>query len=154
VLSASTHVFSELFIHINWHCQHDEPMITPAMEKRLFEFIKEYCNGNKGLLFLEVGGTETHVHLLLQMEPHLCPADFVGRIKGASSHAMNQEFGPGTLKWQRGYGIVSFAGQDLPAVRRYVQNQKEHHARATTRQKLENCGGDDEGSDAQPEEGR
>ena len=147
MLSASTHVFSEIFLHFNWHCHLDRSLILPPIEKKLLRFFAEYCDGTKGTLFLEAGGTETHVHLLVQVEPHLCPADFIGKVKGASSHAVNQEFGAGALKWQRGYGVVSFAGQDLPALRRYVLGQKQHHAKGTTREKLE-LWGYDEGESA------
>lgn len=138
--------FRRFFCISTWHCKYDNPLILPEVEARLFPFLKEYCNNTKGCRFLEVGGTETHVHLLVQLEPHLCPADFIGKVKGASSFEMNRQFGAGTLRWQRGYGVVSFAGRDLPAVSRYVLNQREHHAQRTTREKLESCG-QDEGED-------
>jgi putative transposase len=149
MLSNATHVFSEIFFHLNWHCKHDQPMIVPGMEPALFRFLGEYCDLTKGVRFLEVGGTETHIHLLLQMEPHLCPADFVGKLKGASSFDMNKSFGRGALQWQRGYGIVSFAGRDLPALKKYVLNQKQHHAKGSTREKLEAWGYDEGESDVE-----
>jgi hypothetical protein len=34
------------------------------------------------------------------------------------------------LQWQTGYGVVSFGTGDLPWVVAYIQNQKQHHARA------------------------
>jgi len=143
MLSVSTHVYSEIFLHFNWHCKYDAPLIHPQIEARLFQFFREYCDATKGSRFIEVGGTETHVHLLLQVEPHLCPAEFIGKVKGASSFDVNREFGASTLAWQRGYGVVSFAGRDLPALRRYVLGQKVHHAKGTTREKLEHWGFDE-----------
>jgi putative transposase len=41
------------------------------------------------------------------------------------------------LDWQGGYGVVSFGAKDLEWVKRYVRNQKEHHARGTTHERLE-----------------
>ena len=67
-----------------------------------------------------MGGTENHLHLLIQIEPIICLAKWIGKIKGPGSHEMNERIGRGTLQRQRGYGAVSFAKRDLPAVLRYV----------------------------------
>jgi putative transposase len=41
------------------------------------------------------------------------------------------------LDWQDGYGVVSFGTKDLPWIVEYIQNQKEHHAKGTIRDRLE-----------------
>jgi hypothetical protein len=41
------------------------------------------------------------------------------------------------LQWQVGYGVVSFGTRDLPWVVEYIQNQREHHARSSTHERLE-----------------
>ena len=140
MLSAETHVFSELFLHFNWHCYLNRELITPAVEPLLFKYIAEYVDGIKGAKFFGIGGTETHVHMIAQLEPHWAPAEFVGKVKGVSSHEMNKQLGADTLRWQRGYGVVSFALRDISSVQRYVANQREHHARETTNIKLETVG--------------
>jgi len=137
MLSPSSHVFSEIFIHLNWHCKNDLPLLKPELESVLHGWMKGYCESTKGILCLGVGGTEDHVHLLVQMEPFVCLAEWVGRIKGSGAYEMNQLFDSHTLQWQRGYGAVSFAGKDLAGLQRYVENQKEHHREKTTRFNLE-----------------
>ena len=124
-------------MHVNWHCLKDRPMITPAIESWLHGYIQEYCAKVKGTHFKGVGGTGTHIHLAFQMEPFVMPSDFIGKVKGASSHDANKEFGVGTLEWQRGYGIVSFAKRHLPGILQYVARQKEHHENGTSRDTLE-----------------
>jgi hypothetical protein len=42
-----------------------------------------------------------------------------------------------TLQWQVGYGVVSFGTRDLPWVRAYIQNQREHHAHGEIHERLE-----------------
>ena len=42
--------------------------------------------------------------------------------------------------------IVSFGRKQLPWVRAYIQNQKEHHARGRTQDRLERVSMDDDGS--------
>jgi REP-associated tyrosine transposase len=131
------HSFSEIFLHLNWHCKRDEPMIRPDVEPRLHRFIEEYCREIRGVHFEAVGGTETHVHLAFQMEPAVSLAGFIGQVKGASSHEMNKAFGRDTVKWQRGYGIVSFSKKYLPGIVRYVHDQKKHHGAGTANDALE-----------------
>ena len=62
----SGHTFSEVFLHVNWHCLNDRPLIAPRIEPSLHAFIQEYCAKIKGIHFNGVGGTETHIHLVFQ----------------------------------------------------------------------------------------
>ena len=118
-------------------------MIIPAIEKTAPDFLRGYCAEFKGVYFHGVGSTETHIHLLAQIEPNICPSDFVGKIKGASSHELNKLLGKNTIPWQRGYGVVSFAKLNLPGVQSYVRNQKAHHAAGRVKKPLEECALDD-----------
>lgn len=139
------HVYSSIWLHFNWHCKHDAPLITPHLERDLWEFIESYCNGIKGVHFHAIGGTPTHIHFLTRVEPFVQPSELVRKLKGSSSREMNLRFGSGALHWQRGYGVVSFAELNLPAVRKYVENQKEHHRLVTPlNTTLEKTGYDEE----------
>jgi REP element-mobilizing transposase RayT len=137
-------VFHEIFLHINWHCQGDLPLIKPGIEPTLYHFLKEYCGKTEGVYFCGVGGTRDHVHVGIQIAPTVLISDFVGKIKGASSFDINQKYGGKSLKWQRGYGVVSFAKRNLDAVLKYVANQKQHHRAGTVRATLEEVGHDEE----------
>lgn len=137
MLSTSSHVFSELYVHLNWHTKNDLPMLDLKLEPVLFEYIRNYCEKCKGIGFRGIGGTSDHIHLLIQFEPFICLADWVGKIKGGSSHEMNENFGSDRLQWQRGYGEVSFAKHDMPRLLGYVENQKEHHRKAKVNRTLE-----------------
>ncbi len=137
-----SHTYSEIFLHLNWHTKQDKPMIFPDVEARLHPFIEDYCQKVKGVHFEDVGGTEDHIHLLFQMEPSVAVDKFIGLIKGASAFEINRSFGRQVLRWQRGYGIVSFAKRNLPGLRSYVAKHKEHHANGTTKEALEEHGVD------------
>ncbi|MGI8906152.1 MAG: family 16 glycoside hydrolase [Candidatus Sumerlaeaceae bacterium] len=112
-------------------------LIGKSWENQLHDFFHAYCVEQQGVYYCCSGGTEDHVHLVVQVEPTLLVSEFVGKIKGASSFEFNKRFGRKALLWQRGYGVVSFAKRDLPGVRDYVANQKEHHAQGSTRAILE-----------------
>jgi len=140
MLSASSHVFSEICLHFTWHCKDDRPFLRGPLEGALHAYMADYCDKTKGVKFFGIGNTSDHVHLVAQVEPDICPADWVGKIKGASSHDLNERLGPGSLQWQRGYGVVSFARRDMDAVLRYVARQKEHHGEGTANAILERHG--------------
>ena len=92
-----------------------------------------------GAFVHEIGRTETHVHLVVTIAPTILISEFIGQIKGASSHEVNQQAGRGAkvLEWQPGYGVVSFGTKDMPWVCKYVQNQHEHHASGRVYDRLE-----------------
>ena len=136
----SSHCFSEVYLHCNWHCIRDSPLLSPELEPELHDIIRQYCACLKGVHLRGIGGTETHVHLVIQIEPYVAISDLIGKIKGRSAHDVNEAHGINCLQWQRGYGVVSFAARDLPGVLRYVERQKEHHRNGTTRDPLEAYG--------------
>ena len=139
-MSPKHHAFHAIFLHVNWHCHADKPLLRPKVELACRSYLEAYCEKHGGVRLLAVGGTETHVHLALQVEPTICPSEFIGKLKGAASHDLNKRFGRATVKWQVGYGVVSFAERDLRGVLRYIKNQKEHHAKGTVNRVLETCG--------------
>jgi putative transposase len=105
----------------------------------------------------EIGGTETHIHLALSIEPTVKISELVGVLKGYSSHEVNRRAGMGktVLQWQTGYGVVSFGTRDLPWVVDYLRNQKEHHAAGRTFERLERMNrDDDQPGAAEAEEGQ
>jgi hypothetical protein len=71
---------------------------------------------------------------------------WIGRLKGGSSFYINHEIvNRKLLDWHEGYGVVSFGTRDLPWVIDYVKNQREHHAKGKTYDRLERITSDDDG---------
>ena len=85
----------------------------------------------------EIGGIETHVHLCVSIAPTVLISDFIGKLKGSSSHEVNQKLGYKSLEWQSGYGVVSFGTKDLSWVCGYVRDQKKRHASGRVEERLE-----------------
>jgi putative transposase len=82
------------------------------------------------VFFHEIGGIETHIHLVVTIPPMLGISEWIGQLKGASAHEINVKVGLSnkTLQWQTGYGVVSFGTGDLDWVKAYVRNQRRRHA--------------------------
>ncbi|MHB9131333.1 MAG: IS200/IS605 family transposase [Armatimonadota bacterium] len=133
----SNHSFHEIYLHINWHVEYDRPVITSSLEPLVHGIIRQLCVEYPGIYFHGIGGTETHAHVAISIEPTVCISEMIGRIKGRSSHDINAQSGRKVIDWQRGFGVVSFSKKDLPWVLLYIANQKEHHAKGTISPKLE-----------------
>jgi putative transposase len=76
---------------------------------------------------LAVGGTDNHLHLLLRLPGHVAAADAAQKLKANSSRWLGE--GGSWSGWQQGYGAFSVGSSSVDAVRRYIQNQPEHHRR-------------------------
>ena len=105
-----------------------------------------------GVLIHEIGGIETHVHLVITVAPTTLLSELIGQLKGSSAHEVNQKLGSKAVEWQAGYGVVSFGTKDLEWVRAYVRNQRERHARGHIVNRLECITATEEVAKAKPSE--
>lgn len=74
-----------------------------------------------------VGGTQNHVHILLELPPDIALSDAVGKLKSNSSRWLRESvrlFG-----WQSGYGVFSVSPSQVGRVVSYISHQEEHHAK-------------------------
>ncbi len=81
---------------------------------------------------LIVGGVEDHVHLLVGFKTPHCLADIVREVKKSSNNWLRHEI-PG-FSWQEGGGVFSVSPERIPQVRKYIENQVEHHKTKTFRE--------------------
>jgi putative transposase len=115
------------------------PLLTPPVEAFVHRYLKHRLLTVEAVAFHAVGGIENHVHVAISVPPTVLVSELISRIKGSSAHEANHQFGATEkiLEWQRGYGVVSFGTRNLPWVKAYIDNQREHHARGTLHERLE-----------------
>ena len=118
--------FWRLHYHLVWSTQQREPLIDAASELLIHHTL--YGKAKElGVLIHAVGNVEDHIHVVASVPPRLAVADCVGKLKGASSHRVNQETARRTFRWQAGYGALSLGGRSPGTVITYVRNQRQHH---------------------------
>jgi putative transposase len=139
----SSHVFHEIYLHLNWHTKDDHPILQGSIEELTHKLLADKARAVKGVLLHALNGTDTHVHLAVQIEPFVLVSDLVQELKGASAHEVNKRQGHKALEWQRGYGAVSFGRKNLPWIIDYIDHQREHHAAGRVYARLESCEPDD-----------
>lgn len=120
--------YTQLYVHLVWATWDRLPLITDQIEDRVYAAIAEKCRQLK-CVPLEIGGIADHVHVLTRLHPTVAVAELVKEIKGASSHLVTHQILPGEFfKWQGAYGAFTLRKEDVPQVKAYIENQKQHHA--------------------------
>ncbi len=119
--------FTQLYVHFVWSTWDRLPLITPAVARRLYGAMINKCRDLK-CLPIRMGGVADHVHLLVRMHPAIAISTFVKEVKGSSSHLITHDVAPGEFfKWQGAYGAFTLCADDVPTVKAYIANQKNHH---------------------------
>ncbi|MEQ1603441.1 MAG: IS200/IS605 family transposase [Pyrinomonadaceae bacterium] len=125
------HTYSNLIFHLVFSTKDRRQLITPELRSRLYEYIGGTIRGLGGAL-IEIGGVSDHVHILVILKPTILLADFMREIKSCSSRWANEVTG-GKFEWQNGYGAFTVGKSQILSVRRYIQNQAEHHRKVDFR---------------------
>lgn len=134
------------YYHLVWATVDRQPLITPDIEQELYDYITSKTLAQQCLVHA-IGGVDNHVHLVVSIPPKLSVAQFVGTIKGSSSHHVEHHLPQLEPKfgWQRVYGSLTFGKKQLETVARYALNQKQHHQQGTIITGMERDDDDDEG---------
>jgi putative transposase len=132
------HTYASNFIHCVFSTKDRRPLIPTVRTAELYAYLGGTARG-EGLSLIAAGGTENHVHLLFVLPASCSLANAVQKLKGSSSRWMGRGF-----SWQEGYGAFSVSPSQVPVVKRYIQNQEEHHRKRDFEQEfvalLRNCG--------------
>lgn len=75
------------------------------------------------------GGMEDHVHLLARFGRTITQAEWVKELKRVSNLWIKEQYSIRNFEWQSGYADFSVSASNLEQVKRYIQNQQEHHRR-------------------------
>lgn len=121
-----SHTYSQNVLHVVFSTKDRQKTISPEFQARLWAYVVGVCQKLE-ILVHALGGTEDHIHLLIQVPPSLPVAKAILAVKSNSSRWANQE-GHG-FAWQQGYGAFSVSSSNVPAVVQYIRNQQAHHKR-------------------------
>src|ERR1700689_3685177 len=105
------HTYSLQFIHCVFSTKERMSLITEP--SRLWDYMRAICR-NCGVNLLAIGGTATHVHLLISVPARLNTSDVVRTLKANSSRWM-REIG-NKFAWQDGYAAISVSPSQVPKV--------------------------------------
>ena len=121
---------TKILVHMVWSTKDRVRIIQPEIEPRLFAYISGIIERNGGRM-IEAGGDADHNHILASTGK-IDVSLLIGDMKrDTSSWIKKQDPRYRNFYWQRGYGAFSIGQSQVPQVRRYIRNQKAHHANTT-----------------------
>ena len=121
-----SHTFAQNVIHIVFSTKDRRELMSEGLRPRMWAYAAGVCK-KLDILVLAVGGTEDHIHLLVQIPPTMPVAKAVLAIKSNCSRWANEE--GHKFAWQQGCGAFSVSSSVVPTVIRYIENQETHHRR-------------------------
>ena len=116
----------KILVHIVFSTKDRCKLISADIEPQLYGYISGIITNNNARMII-TGGTSDHIHLLVSLGRNDV-GELIGDIKRDSSvwiKKQDREFSK--FYWQRGYGAFSIGQSQVPAVSKYIADQKEHH---------------------------
>lgn len=119
--------YTRLLYHIVFRTKYGKPTIPEAHEKELYAYIMGIIKNKKSKLY-RIGGTENHIHLLVDIHPTIALSDFMKELKEYSSKwlAKNPHF-PDFECWAVSFAGFTYSLNDKQKIINYIKNQKTHH---------------------------
>jgi putative transposase len=119
--------YRQIFYQIVFGTKNRKPTINAAHENELYKYINGIIT-NKNCKMYQINGMEDHLHIMCDLHPSLCLADFVKNIKVSSSLHMKTGVNFRAFEaWQEGYGAFTYSIRDKDRIINYIKGQKEHH---------------------------
>ena len=114
-------------VHIVFSTKNRLKSIPPDLQPKLWGYLAGIAKSYH-MHAVAIGGTEDHIHALINLGPVHGIAKAVQVLKANSSRWMN-EHRRARFEWQEGYFACSVSRSQVVGVVRYIANQKEHHKR-------------------------
>lgn len=129
-----SNTLTNIVIHIIFSTKGRAPQIKPEFAERLYSYIGGVAR-NLECDLLAAGGVEDHVHLLVAFHPTVAVSDLLRDVKSNSSRWLHEDLKV-AFEWQRGFAAFSVSESNVPEVRTYIANQREHHTRRSYEEEL------------------
>ena len=119
--------FIRIWVHCVWATKNRSVMLDREVRSSLFGHIFQYASNN-GIFIDRINGGNDHVHLLISLGSEQNISKVIQQLKGESTFWINRSgLLPFRFEWQNDYFAVSVSESQLDTVRKYIDEQVEHH---------------------------
>lgn len=127
---------SKLYVHIVFHTKYSQDLIKSDVETELYAYMGAILKQIKCVPIV-INGIENHIHILCIQSKNQTLAGLVEEVKRNSSRWIKTKgLSYKDFAWQGGYGGFSVSQSKVNVVKRYIQNQKEHHKAESAKDEL------------------
>jgi putative transposase len=121
--------YRQIIYQIVFGTKDRKPAISEQHCEQLYRYIWGVVNKHNCHLY-RINGIADHIHILSDLHPTICLADYIKNIKVASSIWLKESsLFPEFEGWQDGYGAFTYSIREKDILIEYVKNQKVHHRR-------------------------
>jgi len=126
--------FSQIYIQSVFAVQGRENYLQKSWRDEVFKYMAGIVK-NKGQKPIIINGVADHVHLFIGLKPSMAISDLIRDVKNNTTNFINeQKWISGKFFWQEGYGVFSYAHNQIETVYDYIHKQEEHHRKKTFRE--------------------
>jgi putative transposase len=124
-----SHTKHRLQYHIVWIPKYRRRVIQGKIAIRLKRLMYEACKMNRWWIS-EMSIQSDHVHIVVELPPHISVAEVVRIFKGGTSRVLRKEFPEmqeflwGESFWADGYFAETVGKVDEEVVKRYIRQQR------------------------------
>ena len=118
--------------HIVWGPKYRYKDLAGEISERVRDIVRQVCQ-EMGVEIISGVLSRDHVHMLVDIPPHVAVSDFVQRAKGRSSRKVQMEFPElrrrywGRHFWARGYFCTTSGNITNDMILEYLDNHSEPH---------------------------
>ncbi|MBN8572042.1 MAG: IS200/IS605 family transposase [Ignavibacteria bacterium] len=128
---------TKIWIHIVFSTFERKPLLNDSIRENVFSHILEYSK-SKNIYVDRINGYVDHMHILISLSRDQTISKVMQYIKGESSHWINKNnLTKEKFEWQDEYFAVSVSESRLEAVRKYIDNQVEHHKKKSFKEEYD-----------------
>lgn len=122
-----SHSLCKLIYHCVFSTKDRHQFLKPDIRERVYGYIRGIVRELDGQL-IAIGGTNDHVHLLVELPGTLAIADAMRLVKTNSSKWVHETLPTQSeFAWQTGYAAFTVSESAKQPVIEYIQKQTEHH---------------------------
>jgi REP element-mobilizing transposase RayT len=126
--------YSQIYFHYVFSPKYRHSLINSEVEEEIYKYISGITK-NRDQKLISINGMPDHIHLLVRLRPSIAPSKFIQTIKTNSSRWINEKaFFKNKFAWQVGGGVFSVSHRNIPDLKIYIENQKEHHKKVSFRE--------------------
>ncbi|MCH7725903.1 MAG: IS200/IS605 family transposase [Planctomycetes bacterium] len=123
-------------VHLVFSTKHRQPWIPKSVAGDLYAYQAGIFRELHSPALM-IGGVEDHVHVLFSLSKNHALMKIVEEVKKGSSKWMKSEGSQNEeFYWQGGYAAFSVSKSNVEEVRRYIENQEEHHRKMSFQDEL------------------
>jgi len=122
---------ARIYLHVVFSTKGHQRYLKRDICIELYDYISKVIL-ESGSYVVKIGGCEDHLHVLVDLSKTESLSSLIEIMKKRSSKWIKTK-GKfySDFSWQRGYGGFSISQSNIDIVKKYIDNQEEHHKKVT-----------------------